>query len=39
MTLLEQATAGIETVQVDAATRGEALKHLTQWLTDPAFAA
>ena len=39
MTLLEQATAGIGTVQVDAATRTQAIKHLTQWLTEPAFAS
>ena len=39
MTLLEQATAGIGTVQVDATTRAQAIKHLTQWLSEPAFAS
>ena len=39
MTLLEQATEGIRTVQIDAATRDAALKNLTTWLTEPAFAS
>ncbi|HEV8058964.1 MAG TPA: phospho-sugar mutase [Gemmataceae bacterium] len=39
MTLLEQAIAGIGTVQVDAVTRDQASKHLSQWLIDPAFGS
>jgi phosphoglucomutase/phosphomannomutase len=39
MKLLDQVIEGIGTVQVDAATREQAKKHLTQWLTDPAFSS
>src|SRR3954452_7482794 len=39
MTLLEQAVEGTGTVQVEAATRAQARKHLTQLLTDPAFSS
>ncbi len=39
MTLLEQATEGIRTVQIDAVTRDAALKNLKTWLTEPAFAS
>jgi phosphoglucomutase/phosphomannomutase len=39
MTLLEQAAEGIGTIKIDASTRELALKNLTTWLTEPAFAS
>lgn len=38
MSLLQEATAGIQSVQVDEATREQAIKYLSNWLTDPSFA-
>jgi phosphoglucomutase/phosphomannomutase len=39
MDWLEQARQGFRTIAVDDATREQALKYLSQWLSDPAFAA
>src|SRR6516165_5456376 len=37
MDLLEQATAGLQTVETDEALRRQALRYLGQWLTQRAF--
>src|SRR5215831_4535785 len=39
MDLLEQARKGFQTVEADAALKGQALKYLRQWLTESSFAA
>src|SRR5580700_6572461 len=39
MSLLEQAVAGMRTVQVEEATKEQAFKNLRPWLTEPEFAA
>jgi phosphoglucomutase len=39
MELFEKARAGFETVQVDSATKEQALKYLRQWLTEGDFKA
>src|SRR5206468_3258784 len=39
MDLLAQATEGFKGIDADAALKGQALKYLRQWLTEPDFAA
>jgi phosphoglucomutase len=39
MDLLDQASGGFRTIQVDDATKEQAAKYLRQWLTEAAFAA
>jgi phosphoglucomutase/phosphomannomutase len=38
MDLLEQVKAGFQSIQVDTATKEQALKYLHQWLTKPTFS-